>query len=46
MTSGLFKETIYRHYVEQSFPIPLKYTDVIRSTHIDLDVAQEKRIDD
>ena len=31
---------------EESFPIPLKYIDVIRLTHSDLDVAQEKRIDD
>ena len=31
---------------EESFPIPLKNIDVIRSTHTDLDVAQEKRIDD
>ena len=31
---------------EESFPIPLKYIDVIRSIHTDLDVAQEKRIDD
>ena len=31
---------------EESFPISLKYIDVIRSTHTDLDVAQEKRIDD
>ena len=31
---------------EESFPIPLKYIDVIRSAHTDLDVAQEKRIDD
>ena len=31
---------------EESFPIPLKYIDVIRSTHTDLDVAEEKRIDD
>ena len=47
---------IYRHHIEprvqlyvpkeESFPIPLKYIDVIRSTHTDLDVAQEKRIDD
>ena len=28
------------------FPIPLKYIDVTRSTHTDLDVLQEKRIDD
>ena len=31
---------------EESFPIPLNYIDVLRSTHTDLDVAQEKRIDD
>ena len=47
---------VYRHQLEprvqfyvpkeESFPIPLKYIDVIRSTHTDLDVAQEKRIDD
>ena len=47
---------IYRHHIEprfqlyvpreESFPIPLKYIDVTRSTHTDLDVAQEKRIDD
>ena len=47
---------MYRHHVEprvqiyvpkeESFPIPLKYIDVIISTHTDLDVAQEKRIDD
>ena len=46
----------YRHHIEprfqlyvpeeESFPIPLKYIDVIRSTHTDLDVAEEKRIDD
>ena len=52
-TSGLFKETpICRHHVEprvqlyvpreESFPVPLKYIDVIRSTHSDLDEAQEK----
>ena len=44
---------IYLHYIEprvqffvpreESFPVPLKYIDVIRSTHTDLDVAQEKR---
>ena len=27
-------------------PIPLKYLDVTRSTHTDLDVLQDKRIDD
>ena len=47
---------IYRHHVEprvklyspreKSFTIPLKYIDVIRSTHTDLDGAQEKGIDD
>ena len=31
---------------EETFPIPLKYIDVTRSTHTDLDVLQEKRIDD
>ena len=47
---------IYRHHVEprvklyspreESFPIPLKYIDVSRTTHSNLDVKQEKRIDD
>ena len=47
---------IYRHrnesrvhlYVpkEETFPIPLKYIDVTRSTHTKLDVLQENRIDD
>ena len=51
--SGSF---IYRHHVEprvklhspreESFSIPLKYIDVTRITHTDLDVMQEKRIDD
>ena len=31
---------------EETFPIPLKYIDVTRATHTDLDVSQEKRIDD
>ena len=31
---------------EETFPIPLKYIDVTGSTHSDLDVLQEKRIDD
>ena len=31
---------------EETFPNPLKYTDVTRSSHTDLDVTQEKRIDD
>ena len=42
---------IYRHHVEprvreESFPIPLKYIDVSRSTRTDMDVRQERRIDD
>ena len=47
---------IYRHHVEprvklyspreESFPIPLKYIGVSRTTHTNLDVKQEKRIDD
>ena len=46
---------IYRHHIvprgqlyvpkEETFPVPLKYIDVMRSTHTDLGVAQEKRID-
>ena len=46
----------YRHHAEprvklyspreESFPIPLKYIDVTRTTHTNLDVKQEKRIDD
>ena len=31
---------------EESFPVPLKYIDVSRTTHTNLDVKQEKRIDD
>ena len=51
--SGNFKN---RHHVEprvqlhspreEYFPIPLKYIDVSRTTHTNLDVKQEKRIDD
>ena len=47
---------IYRYHVEprvklyspreESFPIPLKYMDVSRTTHTNLDVMQERRIDD
>ena len=47
---------IYRHHVEprvklyspreESFPIPLKYIDVSRTTNTNLDVMQERRIDD
>ena len=42
---------IYRHHKEPrvqlciTFPIPLKFIDVTRSTHTNLDVLQEKRID-
>ena len=31
---------------EESFPIPLKYIDVTRTTHTSLDVMLEKNIDD
>ena len=51
--SGSF---MYRHHVEprvklyspreESLPIPLKYIDGSRTTHTNLDVKQEKRIDD
>ena len=51
--SGSF---MYRHHVEprvalyspreESFPIPLKYIDITRTTHTNLDVKLEKRIDD
>ena len=51
--SGNFKK---RHHVEprvklyspreESFPIPLKYIDVSRTTHTNLDVMQESSIDD
>ena len=47
---------VYRHHVEprvklyspreESFPFPLKYIDVSRTTHTNLDVMQERRIDD
>ena len=47
---------IFRHHVEprvklyspreESFPILLKYIDVSRTTHTNLDVKQERRIDD
>ena len=52
-TSGNF---IFRHHVEprvklyspreESLPIPLKYIDVSRTTHTNLGVKQERRIDD
>ena len=38
--------TITLHPGEESFPIPLKYIDVSRTTHTNLDVKQEKRIAD
>ena len=31
---------------EETFPIPVKYIDVTRSTNTDLDVRQEQKIDD
>ena len=48
VTSSIVITTRVQHYVpkEETFPIPLKYTDVTRSTHTDLDVMQEKRVDD
>ena len=52
-TSGNFTN---RHHVEprvklyspreESFPVPLKYIDVTRTTHTNLDVMLERRIDD
>ena len=49
-------DVIYRHHVEprvklyspreESFPIPLKYIDVSRTTRTNMDVMQERRIDD
>ena len=50
---GIFKN---RHHVEprvklyspreESFPIPLKYIDVSRTTRTNLEFKQERRIDD
>ena len=47
---------IYRHHAEprvelcvpkeETVPFPLKYIDVTRSTHTNLDVMREKRVDD
>ena len=55
-TSAMSGNFIYRHHVEprvklyspreESFPIPLKYIDVSRTIHANLDVLQERRIDD
>ena len=49
-------DVIYRHHVEsrvhlfvpkeETFRISLKYIDVITSTHTDLNVLQDKRVDD
>ena len=56
ITSAMSGNFIYRHHVEprvklyspreESFPIPLKYIDLSRTTHTNLDVKQERRIDD
>ena len=56
ITSAISGNFIYRHHDEprvklyspreESFPIPLKYIDVSRTTHINLDVMQESPIDD
>ena len=50
------KDFIFRHHVElrvrpfvpkeEAFPIPLKYIDVTKSIHTNLDVMQDKRIND
>ena len=52
--SSISGDFIYRHHVEpriklyspreETFPIPLKYTDVTRATDTTLDVMQESRI--
>ena len=39
-------ESNFTRREKKSFPIPLKYIDVTRTTHANLDVKQEKRIDD
>ena len=56
ITSAMSGNFIYRHDVEprvklyspreESFPIPLKYIDVSRTTRSNLDVKQDRRIDD
>ena len=53
---SILRNFIHRHHVEpriklyvpreEPFSIPLKYIDVSRTTHTNLDVKQEKRIDD
>ena len=55
-TSAMSGNFIFRHHVEprvklyspreESFPVPLKYIDVSRTDHTNLDVKPEKRIDD
>ena len=39
-------ESNFTRREKESFPLPLKYIDVSRTTHTNLDVKQEKRIDD
>ena len=57
MTSGPCREASYTAITlnpessftrreKESFPIPLKYIDVSRTTHTNLGVKQEKRIND
>ena len=53
---SMSRNFMYRHHVEprvklyspreESFPIPLKYIDVSRTTNTNLDVMRESRIDD
>ena len=52
---SMWENFIHQHHVEprvkfyspkeEEFPIPRKYIDVSRTTHTNLDVKQEKRID-
>ena len=52
----IFGEIIYRHHAvprvklylprEETFPIPMMYIDVTRTTHTSLDVMLEKQIED
>ena len=37
-----------QHHVprQETFPIPLKYVDVTRTTHVNMEVSQESRVDD
>ena len=42
----LFKPTKLHSPRQESFPFPLKYIDPSRTTRTNLDVMQEKRIDD